>query len=118
MQIEQNLKNHKILDTKLYIGDATKFYKEETSTPQKIFVGGGGEAVLSELDYLFKRLDNNGIMVINVVTLKNLTTAITTLQNADIKFDIKTISLTTYKMSLLMPEPQRVMHQIIIRKQS
>ena len=73
---------------------------------------------MSELDYLFKRLDNNGIMVINVVTLKNLTTAITTLQNADIKFDIKTISLTTYKMNLLMPEPQRVMHQNIIRIQS
>ncbi len=57
-------------------------------------------------------------MVANFVTLEHLTTAITTLKNAQIAFDVKSISLTTYKMSLLLPEPERVMHQIIIKKVS
>jgi len=114
--IQNSLKKHKILDTKLYIGEASEDYKKETSTPQRIFVGGGGDKVISELDYLYERLADGGIMVANFVTLQHLTTAITVLKQADIGFDVKSISLTTYKMSLLMPEPERVMHQIIVKK--
>ncbi len=114
--IQNSLKKHKILDTKLYIGEASEDYKKETSTPQRIFVGGGGDKVISELDYLYERLADEGIMVANFVTLQHLTTAITVLKQANIPFDIKSVSLTTYKMSLLMPEPERVMHQIIVKK--
>ncbi|MBA1438335.1 MAG: class I SAM-dependent methyltransferase [Epsilonproteobacteria bacterium] len=114
--IQNSLKKHKIVDTKLIIGEASKEYKKESSMPQRIFVGGGGDRVISELDYLYERLADGGIMVANFVTLQHLTTAITTLKNAKIAFDIKSISLTTYKMSLLMPEPERVMHQIIVKK--
>ncbi|MDQ7060521.1 MAG: SAM-dependent methyltransferase [Sulfurimonas sp.] len=116
--IENSLKAHKVLSTKLYIGEASIDYKKETSTPQRIFVGGGGDKVISEIDYLYSRLADDGIMVANFVTLQHLTTAINTLKKAAIKFDIKSISLTTYKMSLLMPEPERVMHQIIVKKES
>jgi hypothetical protein len=52
----------------------------------------------------------------NFVTLTNLTQAITVLQKAGIAFEIKSISLTTYKMKLLMPEPERVMHQVVVKK--
>ena len=114
--IERSLKTHKIIDAKLYIGEASEDYKKEKSTPERIFVGGGGDRVISELDYLYERLAEGGIMVANFVTLQHLTTAINTLKNANIAFDIKSVSLTTYKMSLLMPEPERVMHQIIMRK--
>jgi len=114
--IEQNLKHHYVCDTKLYCGDASKYYKEEPSTPERIFIGGGGEVVIAELAYLYERLAEGGIMVANFVTLTNLTQAITVLQEAGIAFDIKSISLTTYKMKLLMPEPERVMHQVIIKK--
>ena len=114
--IQNSLKKHKIIDAKLYIGEASEDYKKEQSTPERIFIGGGGDRVISELDYLYKRLVKGGIMVANFVTLQHLTTAINILKNADIAFDIKSISLTTYKMSLLMPEPERVMHQIIVRK--
>jgi len=115
--IESSLKTHKIIDAKLYIGEASEDYKTETSTPQRIFVGGGGDKVISELDYLYERLAEGGIMVANFVTLQHLTTAINTLKKAGIAFNIKSISLTTYKMSLLMPEPERVMHQIIVKKE-
>ncbi len=115
--IENSLAKHKIIDAKLYIGEASEDYKKEPSTPQRIFVGGGGDKVISELDYLYKRLADGGIMVANFVTLQHLTTAINTLKKAGIAFDIKSISLTSYKMSLLMPEPERVMHQIIVRKE-
>jgi precorrin-6Y C5,15-methyltransferase (decarboxylating) len=116
--IKNSLKKHKILSTKLYEGEASQLYKQELSTPQRIFVGGGGSSVICELDYLYERLADGGIMVANFVTLEHLTTAITTLKNAQIAFDVKSISLTTYKMSLLLPEPERVMHQIIIKKVS
>jgi len=114
--IKNSLKKHKVVDTKLYEGEASELYKQEKSTPQRIFVGGGGDKVISELDYLYERLADGGIMVANFVTLQHLTTAITTLKNAEIPFDVKSVSLTTYKMSLLMPEPERVMHQIIVKK--
>ena len=114
--IQNSLKKHKILDTKLFIGEASEEYKKEPSTPERIFVGGGGEKVISELDYLYERLADGGIMVANFVTLQHLTTAIMVLKQANIAFEIKSVSLTTYKMSLLMPEPERVMHQIIVKK--
>jgi precorrin-6Y C5,15-methyltransferase (decarboxylating) len=116
--IERNLSDHFILDTKLYRGNANELYKQEQSTPDRIFVGGGGSDVISELDYLYGRLREGGILVANFVTLVHLNTAITTLQKAQIAFEIKSISLTTYKMALLMPEPERVMHQIIIKKEA
>ncbi|WP_294965067.1 SAM-dependent methyltransferase [Sulfurimonas sp.] len=115
--IKNSLSTHKILNTKLCIGEASELYKNEKSTPERIFVGGGGVKVISELDYLYSRLADGGLMVANFVTLEHLTTAITTLKNANIKFDVKSVSLTTYKMSLLMPEPERVMHQIIVKKE-
>ncbi|MDF1877540.1 precorrin-6Y C5,15-methyltransferase (decarboxylating) subunit CbiT [Sulfurimonas sp. SAG-AH-194-L11] len=115
--IENSLKTHKIIDAKLYIGEASIDYKSETSTPERIFVGGGGDKVISELDYLYERLAEGGLMVANFVTLQHLTTAINTLKKAEIAFDIKSVSLTTYKMSLLMPEPERVMHQIIVKRE-
>jgi precorrin-6Y C5,15-methyltransferase (decarboxylating) len=114
--IQNSLNKHKVIDTKLSIGEASELYKQEKSTPDRIFIGGGGERVISELDYLYSRLKDGGKMVANFVTLQHLTTAINRLKEAEIKFEIKSISLTTYKMSLLMPEPERVMHQIIIKK--
>jgi precorrin-6Y C5,15-methyltransferase (decarboxylating) len=114
--IKNSLKKHKILDTKLYEGEASELYKQEESSPERIFVGGGGSKVIAELDYLYERLAEGGIMVANFVTLTNLTQAITVLKEAKIEFEIKSVSLTTYKMSLLMPEPERVMHQIIVKK--
>ncbi len=116
--MKNSLATHKVLNSKLYIGEASELYKKEQSTPDRIFVGGGGVKVISELDYLYSRLAEGGLMVANFITLEHLTTAINTLKNADIKFDVKSISLTTYKMSLLMPEPERVMHQIILRKEN
>ena len=115
--IQNSLSKHKVINSKLYIGEASELYKQEQSRPQKIFVGGGGTKVISELDYLYSRLAEDGLMVANFVTLEHLTTAINTLKKAEIKFEIKSISLTTYKMSLLMPEPERIMHQIIVKKE-
>ena len=115
--IKNSLSKHKILNTKLYVGEASDSYKKEQSIPDRIFIGGGGFKVISELDYLYSRLADGGLMVANFVTLVHLTTAINTLKKADIDFDIKSISLTTYKMNLLMPEPERIMHQIVVKKE-
>ncbi len=114
--IKNSLCTHKILNSKLYTGEASELYKKEKSAPDRIFVGGGGVKVISELDYLYSRLADGGLMVANFVTLEHLNTAINVLKKADIEFNIKSISLTTYKTNLLMPEPQRVMFQIIVKK--
>ena len=115
--IINSLKKHKIISAKLYIGEASELYKQDKTTPERIFIGGGGAKVINELDYLYNRLADGGLMVANFVTLEHLTTAINTLKKANIEFEIKSISLTTYKMSLLMPEPERIMHQIIVKKE-
>ncbi|WP_457746410.1 bifunctional cobalt-precorrin-7 (C(5))-methyltransferase/cobalt-precorrin-6B (C(15))-methyltransferase [Sulfurimonas sp.] len=114
--IKNSLTKHKVIATKLYEGEASELYKKEKSTPERIFVGGGGEKVIAELPYLYERLAEGGILVANFVTLTNLTQAITVLKEASIEFEVKSISLTTYKMKLLMPEPERVMHQIVVKK--
>ena len=116
--IKNSFKKHKILDAKLYEGEASEYYKIEQSRPERIFVGGGGSRVISELAYLYERLSDSGILVANFVTLTNLTEALTVLKDAAIAFEVKSISLTTYKMALLLPEPERVMHQIIIKKEA
>ena len=115
--IKNSLTKHKILSTKLYVGEASEDYKKEETTPDRIFVGGGGTKVIRELEYLYDRLAKGGLMVANFVTLEHLTTAINTLKQAKITFEVKSISLTSYKMSLLMPEPERVMHQVIVKKE-
>ncbi|WP_457745707.1 SAM-dependent methyltransferase, partial [Sulfurimonas sp.] len=71
--IKNSLTKHKIIETKLYEGEASELYKTESGTPERIFVGGGGEKVIAELDYLYDRLAEDGIMVANFVTLTNLT---------------------------------------------
>ena len=114
--IKQNLKKHKVIDTKLLEGNAQDLFETLEQNPQRIFVGGGGEEVIKKLPYLFNRLENNGVMVISAITLLNLTQMISVLKEANIKYEIFSLSLTTYKGKLDLIEPQRQLFQIKIKK--
>jgi precorrin-6Y C5,15-methyltransferase (decarboxylating) len=114
--IKQNLTNHFVSDCKLYVGDAENIYPSLEENPQRIFVGGGGEKVIATLPYLYERLDENGIMLINAITLKHLAQMITVLNDAKIEYNTHSISLTTYKGKLNLVEPERQLFQIKIYK--
>ena len=114
--IEENLSNHHVLDTLLLKGDAQELFTTLEENPQRIFVGGGGEKVIAKLPYLYERLETNGIMLINAITLKHLSLMINTLNEAKIDFETHSISLTTYKGKLDLVEPERQLFQIKIYK--
>jgi len=114
--IKENLTNHKVCDTLLLEGDAQNLFESCEENPQRIFIGGGGEKVIDKLSYLYERLEQNGIMLINAITLQNLSQMITVLDNANISYETHSISLTTYKGKLNLVEPERQLFQIKIIK--
>ena len=114
--IKQNLTNHKVIDCTLFEGEAQDIFPTIKENPNKIFLGGGGVKVIEKLPYLYERLKQNGIILINAITLTHLSLMITTLNDANIKYKINSISLTTYKGKLNLVEPQRELYMIIIHK--
>lgn len=114
--IEKNLSSHYVADTKLLIGEAQDMFEELQENPQRIFIGGGGEEVIKKLPYLYSRLDENGVMLINAITLKHLSLMINTLNEAKIEYEVFSLSLTTYKGQLDLVEPERQLFQLKVKK--
>ena len=114
--IKENLREHKVVDTELLEGDAETLFETIETNPQRIFVGGGGEKVIAKLPYLFERLDDKGVMLISAITLKHLSLMINILNENSIQYTIFSLSLTTYKGSLDLVEPERQLFQIKVQK--
>jgi len=114
--IRQNLTAHHVSDTRLLEGDAEELFETLQESPDRIFVGGGGERVIERLPYLYERLQESGIMLINAITLKNLTQMLTVLNKAEITYKVISLSLTTYKGELDLIEPERQLFQIKVKK--
>ena len=114
--IKKNLTSHYVCDTLLLEGDAEELFESIEDNPNRIFVGGGGEKVIARLPYLYNRLTDNGVMLINAITLKNLTQMITILNDAQIEYKVISLSLTTYKGKLDLIEPERQLFQIKVVK--
>ena len=109
-------KSHHVLDTTLLQGDAQELFTTLEVNPNRIFVGGGGEKVIEKLPYLYDRLEDDGIMLINAITLKHLSLMINILNEANIEYETHSISLTTYKGKLDLVEPERQLFQIKVYK--
>jgi precorrin-6Y C5,15-methyltransferase (decarboxylating) len=114
--IKQNLKKHRVVDATLVEGDAQNLFEDISDNPDKIFIGGGGEEVIKKLPYLYKRLNKNGIILINAVTLKNLSSLIQLLDELEFSYEVISYSLTTYKDKLNLIEPQRELFSIKLVK--
>ncbi len=114
--IKENLSNHFVVNTQLLEGDAENLFESSEETPQRIFIGGGGEKVIEKLPYLFERLDENGIILINAITLKHLSLMINILNENNIEYEVFSLSLTKYKGKLDLVEPERQLFQIKINK--
>ncbi|ADG93843.1 Precorrin-6B methylase 2 [Arcobacter nitrofigilis DSM 7299] len=115
--IKKNLTKHKVIACELFVGEAQDKFESLEENPQRIFVGGGGEEVIKRLPYLYKRLEEGGIMLINAITLKHLSMMNMVLNEANIDYEIHSISLTTYKGKLDLVEPERQLFQIKIIKE-
>ena len=114
--IKANLSAHFVSDTYLLEGDAERLFDSVEQNPDRIFVGGGGTKVIARLPYLFERLNDNGVMLISAITLRNLTEIITVLNEAKIEYEVISLSLTTYKGKLDLIEPQRQLFQIKVKR--
>ena len=114
--IKENLSNHFVLDTQLLEGNAQELIEQCEQNPQRIFIGGGGEKIIEKLPYLFERLEINGVMLINAITLKHLSLMINILNINNIEYEIFSLSLTKYKGKLDLVEPERQLFQIKILK--
>ena len=114
--IKENLSAHYVCDSHLTEGNIEEFFECETDTPDRIFIGGGGDKVIRKLPYLHKRLALSGIILINAVTLKNLTQMIAVLTNAKIEYKVISLSLNTHKGKLDLIDSERQLFQIKITK--
>ncbi len=114
--ILKNLQNHNVLNTKLLAGDAEDLFDTLKCDPERIFVGGGGVKVIEKLPYLYERLKDNGVMLINAITLLHLSKMIEVLNSHKIEYEVHSISMTTYKGKLDLVEPERQLFQIKVKK--
>jgi len=114
--IKKNLFTHKVVDCELLIGEAEQKFQALEESPNRIFVGGGGQEVIKKLPYLYERLEENGIMLISAITLKHLNLMLNILNESQIEYEIFSLSLTTYKGKLDLVEPERQLFQIKVKK--
>lgn len=114
--IKENLTNHKVVDCSLHVGDASKIFDSIKTNPDRIFLGGGGINVIQKIPYLLNRLNEGGILLANVITLKHLTAILSILNSNDIGYEVFSFSLTTYKGNLDLMEPERQLFQIKVKK--
>jgi len=114
--IKENLAIHNVVDCSLHVGNASEIFESIEENPDRIFLGGGGESVIKKIAYLFERLNENGIMLINAITLKHLNLMLNELNKNKIEYEVFSFSLTTFKGSLDLVEPERQLFQIKIKK--
>jgi precorrin-6Y C5,15-methyltransferase (decarboxylating) len=112
--IKENLKNHYVLDSLLVVGKAEELFETIKENPNKIFIGGGGKKVAKMLPYLYSRLIKGGIILINMVTMSNLTEILNIINKTKIDYEIYSLSYTTYKGRLKLSQPERQLFSIKI----
>ncbi len=119
---KNNLFNHNIVAAELIEGE---FNPDENSfpSPDRIFIGGGGESVMRMLPELYAKLSRNGVLVANIIGLENLSVAVTVLKDSSVNYKTRSIDISNYRKitgdsSLTIPEPQRTLFQIIMRKEN
>jgi precorrin-6Y C5,15-methyltransferase (decarboxylating) len=120
--IKQNLQRHKLIAATLFEGNVLDNI-QKAETPDRIFIGGGGEEVLSSIDKFYDLLKVDGLIVINIVGLENLSTLLIKAQANDYHYEVRSIDITNYqKMEsasrLSIGESKRTLYQIIIYKKN
>lgn len=118
--IKQNLASHNVAAATLYEGNVLSNY-QQALLPDRIFIGGGGSEILSQINKFIDKLNDNGLLVANIVILEHLSLAIETIQRFNYTYTLKTIDLSEYKnisssTNMNISSPERTLFQLIIRK--
>ncbi len=67
---------------------------DDLKQPDRVFIGGGGKNLEEIIKQASKRMENNGIIVVNTVILKNIDTAITCLKDEGFKTEIVQVNVS------------------------
>lgn len=118
--IKQNLKNNKIIAATVFENNVLNNINN-AERPDRIFIGGGGEEVLSSINYFFDLLKPEGLILANIVSLENLSTAITIAKKNNYSYEVRSIIITNYKKMetadiLSIGNSQRTLYQFTIYK--
>ncbi|MCK7484388.1 MAG: hypothetical protein MZU97_01655 [Bacillus subtilis] len=89
--------------------------------PDRIFIGGGGTAIINSIPVLYNRLKDHGIIVANIIGLENLATTTQIISQNSYIHKIRSLNITNYRKiqgssDLSIPEPQKTLFQAIIWK--
>ncbi len=79
---------------------------ESWMDPDAVFIGGSGGELQALILLCLKRLKSNGQLVMNFVTLENLNTAMTTLKEASVQWDVVQLQASRSKPILSMQRLQ------------
>lgn len=119
--IEKNIKKNIIPAIKLIEGNILDYYNTYES-PDRIFVGGGGLEIMQQLDKLYYKMNDSGVMVINLVGLEHLAESVSCLRGNNIDYLVRTLDISYYEklsdnIDLSISNPKRTLYQIIVKKE-
>ncbi len=90
--IEKNIKKFSA-DINIIKGVAPEIL-DSLPDPDRIFIGGSGGSMDKIIKTSISRIKEGGIIIINIATLESLSTAIETLENMNLKFNVKHVSIS------------------------
>lgn len=115
--IKMNFSRHHVINPYMYEGDVLTHIDKVHLLPDRIFIGGGGERVLERVGEFYRRLNDEGIMVIHCVSLHNLMVALASLNHENISYEVTSHVMTQYEGALDLPKESRMLYSIISRKE-
>lgn len=90
------IKNMKNFSTDLNVinGEAPEILYKINDDPDIVFIGGSSNKLEEIIDYSYKRLKNNGIIIVNTTTIENMIISYNKIKKFDIKLSIKQINIS------------------------
>jgi len=90
------IKNMKNFSTDLNVinGEAPEILYKINDDPDIVFIGGSSNKLEEIIDYSYKRLKNNGIIIVNTTTIENMIISYNKIKRFDIKLSIKQINIS------------------------
>lgn len=90
------IKNMKNFSTDLNVinGEAPEILYKINDNPDIVFIGGSSNKLEEIIDYSYKRLKNNGIIIVNTTTIENMIISYNKIKKFDINISIKQINIS------------------------
>ncbi len=96
LDIKENISRFKVENVKVITGEAPACLKG-LSTPDAVFVGGGGAGINRILTAVLKRLNHGGVIVVNAVTMETASRALEFFKKEGLKREFIQLNLARGK---------------------